>query len=924
MRFKILTALFALLLLAPVVSQESTEESKLLAQFYNPADTEALKLLGVKTTRLALAFAFLDPALVLQEIDTVEPYIKAAEGPAARYPALKIDLADFRNTVALMKLYPLTEFGLMDNFDSVAEPLIAKSKEPNHRIATLFLGLKGSFIQTDHVGSRHYLERVREEIAAASSRVSPVHRYSLASFEVMQKMAEGKVYSKEELESEFRSAWSHLDNYDPNQDWASAASWGNGRYASLFWIHQLSKHQSEDEIVGPTITAALTKWGTNPRLRSTGQFKEDLESVQGFIIFVLSNVETLLVLKEEYLSAAPDSGFVETTENFLESLERQTQQLQTQLALPGAPNLRLSESALLQELKLRFELLRCLHPSRNLQSRLESLDELATRVSALKLDEPYILNHLRLGKVFLLLDRPSRAVASWEKAYQKADQTGYRNLASEAARLLTAELARQKEWEKAKFYATQVSEALKYEIASVDLEEMAVLAKEASTNEAKAYLNSSDPKNALVALDKGSQMKTAALKLSANPGARSAAKSLTEGEKKVSKLRQGVANLKQAPKSETRDQLLGEAETALAETRAEFLAQSRKIRAEFPDLYTSTLRFDPLDLAEVQRSLAPGIAVVQYFPTDSGLYIFVVDSQQFRLRTTKLTAQALDKKVDSFYRHLLRQSEGESQLAQELYQLLISPIASDIQEAKQLVFIPAGKLNTLPFAALMDESGKRLIEKRSLAELAKTTDFVRMAHTDISEIGGIVAFTNATQDLPATDEEGRKIVEMFPGSLHYRGTEASKSNLLAHAGDKDVLHLAAHGMRDPNDSLRSHLRLANGERLAQEEIFNLNLAKTSMVTLSACSTALGDSEVKGFVASLAEAFWIAGSPTVIASLWSVEDQSTGILMAEFYQGMKSGLGRAKALRSAQLKLIKSAKYTHPFYWSGFVTFGDYR
>ena len=97
-----------------------------------------------------------------------------------------------------------------------------------------------------------------------------------------------------------------------------------------------------------------------------------------------------------------------------------------------------------------------------------------------------------------------------------------------------------------------------------------------------------------------------------------------------------------------------------------------------------------------------------------------------------------------------------------------------------------------------------------------------------------------------------------------------------------------------------------------------------MATVEVCSTALADNSETEYVASLAEAFWIAGSRSVVASLWPVDDSSTGLLMTKFYERLKAGDGKAEALRKAQLAVRQDPRFAHPYFWSGFLLFGDYR
>ncbi len=97
-----------------------------------------------------------------------------------------------------------------------------------------------------------------------------------------------------------------------------------------------------------------------------------------------------------------------------------------------------------------------------------------------------------------------------------------------------------------------------------------------------------------------------------------------------------------------------------------------------------------------------------------------------------------------------------------------------------------------------------------------------------------------------------------------------------------------------------------------------NKSNLDLLVLSACQTAKGDRRSFLGIAGIAAQ---AGARGVLASLWLVDADSTAQLMTKFYEGLKSGLTKAEALRSAQLSLLKSDKYFHPYYWSAFILVG---
>ena len=107
------------------------------------------------------------------------------------------------------------------------------------------------------------------------------------------------------------------------------------------------------------------------------------------------------------------------------------------------------------------------------------------------------------------------------------------------------------------------------------------------------------------------------------------------------------------------------------------------------------------------------------------------------------------------------------------------------------------------------------------------------------------------------------------------------------------------------------------------DIYSLDLS-AELTVLSACQTALGK-EIKGEgLVGLAHGFMAAGSKSVVASLWKVDDRATAILMADFYQLMlQKGMTPAAALRAAKLKMMRDKQWSAPYYWAGFELQGEY-
>lgn len=206
--------------------------------------------------------------------------------------------------------------------------------------------------------------------------------------------------------------------------------------------------------------------------------------------------------------------------------------------------------------------------------------------------------------------------------------------------------------------------------------------------------------------------------------------------------------------------------------------------------------------------------------------------------------------------------------------------------------------------------------------------------------------------LNATAAEANAIRTQFPESLFLTGANATEASLKQVTAPK-ILHIATHGFFLTNQSseanvkdtrainakakienplLRSGLALAganvrkaDGEDgiLTALEASGLNLWGTKLVTLSACDTGIGEVKTGEGVYGLRRAFVLAGTESLVMSLWPVSDLVTRELMTGYYKGLKQGLGRGEALRQVQLRMLKRKSREHPFYWASFIQSGEW-
>jgi CHAT domain-containing protein/Tfp pilus assembly protein PilF len=344
-------------------------------------------------------------------------------------------------------------------------------------------------------------------------------------------------------------------------------------------------------------------------------------------------------------------------------------------------------------------------------------------------------------------------------------------------------------------------------------------------------------------------------------------------------------------------------------------------------------------LTELQAHLGPSDALVEYVLDEDQIIIFIMRSVELKAVTRKLRRTELFARI-ILVRELTQRPDSDRWLkpAASLSDTLIKPLFEDglLQGVEHIYLVPYGMLNYLPFALLPLDSdrGELLMERYTLSYLPAAAA-LKVESLGKDAVSPLLAMAPLTTGLRFAPEEASSITEIFqPGAQLLVGSDATETALKTHAKDYEILHLATHGYFNKKNPLLSGLELeadvANDGRLEVHEILALSLS-AQLVTLSACQTGLGSGFFNDFPAGddfvgLTRAFLLAGSHSVLASLWEVDDRSTVDLMKGFYERLKadgSGIGKAAALALVQREMRSSKEFNHPFYWAPFVLVGQH-
>jgi CHAT domain-containing protein/Tfp pilus assembly protein PilF len=394
------------------------------------------------------------------------------------------------------------------------------------------------------------------------------------------------------------------------------------------------------------------------------------------------------------------------------------------------------------------------------------------------------------------------------------------------------------------------------------------------------------------------------------------------------------------------------------------------LEQKYPEYFK--LKYDPsvVSVSELQKILEDDEIVIEYSLSKDHIYIFLISEDHFEVKKlpvdSTLTRDIFAMRDNLDFRHVpdynYKDYMDYQNIAYKLYSVLIQPFAEYLY-GKRIIIIPDEELNYLSFEALIEYIiPSDTIEFRHLPYILKKHPVSYAASSTILSLikkGHMPALNNGVlaiapsfdimtrsifannkalaqqlktgMDLPGATWEVENILKLMKGKKLI-GEEATESKFKNLASSYDILHFATHTRIDDENPLSSMLSFYpysnSGEDgvLHTYEIYNLEL-NGELAVLSACSTGNGKLQKGEGVISLARAFTYAGMPSVMMTLWDVEDVSTGNIIPSFYHLLGSGFDKDIALQMAKLTYLEKTKpeiETHPAFWSGFVLYGNNR
>jgi len=392
----------------------------------------------------------------------------------------------------------------------------------------------------------------------------------------------------------------------------------------------------------------------------------------------------------------------------------------------------------------------------------------------------------------------------------------------------------------------------------------------------------------------------------------------------------------------------------------------RVLETTYPAYYQQKYAREFSGPAALQDLLEADQLLLSYFHTPAYLYLFAVgrDSSSFyRLET----GPGYDRKMRRFLQLLSQppaqpeQADSMLWLAGHFYRKLIPPAAAAYP---RLTLIPHGLLGYLPFEALLqgDEASWAGLKyqqlpwlvKRHACSYAYSATLYATARTpargqgfahkwlgmapaysaaQMSRLGGGsegLASRSDSSYLPFAQEEVQSLKALLGGHALLK-QQASEQAFRQEAGRYAILHLATHATIADRNPLYNQLffspegsKAENDGLLETHELYRMHIP-ADLVVLSACQTGTGTLQLGEGIISLSRGFRMAGSSSLLVSLWDVPDEPTAALMKAFYQELIQGQPKDMALQRAQLAYLarqQESVYAHPRFWAGFVPLGN--
>ena len=384
-------------------------------------------------------------------------------------------------------------------------------------------------------------------------------------------------------------------------------------------------------------------------------------------------------------------------------------------------------------------------------------------------------------------------------------------------------------------------------------------------------------------------------------------------------------------KGEQRWGMLDAADELFDEAIAEALRKGTEPAFEYAERRRARSLSDTLsqNLRVFDRArLPPETLLVEYAALPESLLIFAVDRNGFDVREVAISPDQLSNRAAQFAT-ALRDGDAtqRKKLAAELSNLVIAPIRPSIAAHREVAFVTDAATAGIAFAALPGAAPGRMLVEDVTISVAPSARLYLAARTRGARAQSNVLIVDnpendALERLAATTDEADAVQTVHPQARRLTGRDATRAAFIRESRRANIIHFAGHGVSSVESASLILTATAEDSGLFDAAaISRLSLRNTDVVVLAACETARGPIRSAEGVLSVTHAFLQAGAPTVIATLWPLEDREAAAFFPRLHRHLARGIPASEALRLAQLELIRSSPEDRSSMWAAVQTIG---
>lgn len=321
--------------------------------------------------------------------------------------------------------------------------------------------------------------------------------------------------------------------------------------------------------------------------------------------------------------------------------------------------------------------------------------------------------------------------------------------------------------------------------------------------------------------------------------------------------------------------------------------------------------------------------ILEYFFADNELLIFLTRQGHVESVSRRISSLEISRQVKE-YLESIRGNDGKTfdKISRRLYDELIAPFEKHalMDPSGILVILPDGPLHLLPFSGLQDPNGIFIVEKAPVAFAPSRSVFQHCLslNRDMDFDNFHATLIDGSAGLPSAKAElvylsilyGRNASILTPDDVPLFKQAVTRS---------EIVHFSGHAIDKQGQPVLLLQKHPKEVYLDCQSINTWKMPKASLVNLAGCSTGIGPLSEGEAPWGLIPAFLNAGSPSIIASLMPVDDSATRRLSCQFYELLRQGKSKARALQLAQISLLESARsssHIKPQTWAPYVLVGN--